>query len=77
MKKLSLKLEDLQVDTFGTTPDADGRRGTVRANADTGYYDCPFTNNVSCGETCGCSGDETCPEAGCPLSYWTDCHRCG
>jgi hypothetical protein len=94
MKKLALKLDDLQVDTFGTMPDATKRQGTVHANGcnDTAdvynctgvwsschtndtYFDCPFSGMNSCGETCGCSGDETCAPA-CPLSYWTDCHRC-
>lgn len=22
------------------------------------------------------TGEETCYDMGCPLSYWTDCHRC-
>ena len=75
MKKLALKLDDLRVDTFGTTPEATAPRGTVHAKADTNYFDCPFSTMDSCGQSCGCSGFETCPP-GCPFSYLTDCHRC-
>jgi hypothetical protein len=65
MKKLSLKPEDLQVESFGTLPPARAR-GTVRGAIYETYtcpdtqidcpdtqLDCPDTYNPSCPRTCG------------------------
>jgi hypothetical protein len=68
MKKLSLKPDDLCVETFGTLDAARGR-GTVRGAAETliesctcpetydtcpeTSIDCPDTYNPSCPRTCG------------------------
>lgn len=51
--KRKLKLEDLAVDTFATTPDAPRGRGTVRGLADT----TPGACEASLGGTCI---EETC-----------------
>lgn len=68
MKKLSLKPEELLVESFGTLAHP-RERGTVRGAADTldetcacldtycecpdTYFDCPDTLNPSCPRTCG------------------------
>lgn len=67
--KHKLKLEDLAVETFATTPDAPRGRGTVRAFADTTAClvedtqaeDCNFTLDVSGGvDTCASMGGDPC-----------------
>lgn len=83
MKKLMLSLDDLRVDTFATSKDGSGLRGTVKGHEtefcpNTYYVECPVTGMATCGETaCSCSDVyETCAQMGCPLSHHTDCHRC-
>jgi hypothetical protein len=61
MKKLSLKLDDLQVETF-TTSGQPGERGTVQ-----GHYGTNHTNQ-SCDGTCfnwTCIYYYTCEDTGC------------
>jgi hypothetical protein len=48
MKKLSLQMDELRVETFETEAAARDARGTVRGNLDTAS--CP---GVSCAPTCG------------------------
>lgn len=63
MKKLSLDLESIAVESFAVDGGADGRAGSVRAHEDslspggTGGEEtcgltCPATCAPSCGETC-------------------------
>jgi hypothetical protein len=65
MKKLTLGLDDLQVESFETTPEPTSIRGTVAAaerigvaTDDTLKPDCDVSGSPSCGYT-SC-GDETC-----------------
>ena len=77
MKKLSLSLEDLSVDSFDTTAHAIARRGTVRGadasdttcaqvicDCRTYGYECP-TNDYDCPP--GGSGGLTCDPSCAPL----------
>jgi hypothetical protein len=68
MKKLTLALEDLAVDSFVTAP-AVSRRGTVEARWGTTYAD------ESCNGTC----DATCYLDSCASCDWTcgTCASCG
>ena len=50
MKKLSLDLDNLHVDSFEVTPDAEPRRGTVEAHNFTDYY------GITCAAPSICSG---------------------
>ena len=63
MKKLALKLADLQVETF-TTAAQTGGRGTVQ-----GHYG---TTHTQAGETC----EATCAE-GYTCAYWYTCENTG
>ena len=85
MKKLSLKLDDLSVDTFSTAPGEGGSRGTVA-----GHYGTTHTMQATACDTCArqwtaegtcddtCGPPDTCghaycgtyPNVGCPNSYW-------
>lgn len=60
MNKLRLRLEDLEVDGFATTP-RDGRRGTVVGEQGTWVSLCTC-QHYSCAPTC----DYTCDDATCP-----------
>jgi len=66
MKKLSLALEDLAVESF-TTDGAASRRGTVEARSGTTYRD------ESCGGTCV----QTCYPASCASCAFTCDASCG
>jgi len=63
MKKLSLALDELQVESFRTVEDPHSLRGTVKANSGCQYTTDP---NQDCGNmtqywsTCPGSGDATC-----------------
>ncbi|HEX6040856.1 hypothetical protein [Longimicrobium sp.] len=92
MKKLSLKMDDLRVESFRTTPVLK-ERATVRANSG-----CEYTDIDNCTEywsTCPSGPQDTdyfCPGSGdvscncsnepetcawpCRVSDMTDCHRC-
>lgn len=70
MKKLSLKLHELAVESFQTGA-AGSLRGTVHGRCDTGEscyegsgeYTCQITCYATCAATCGertCNGEETC-----------------
>jgi len=68
MKKLALKLDDLEVTSFETSRTAT-ERGTVAAHGPTNGNTCPQTCGFSCGGTCDISCDpsciSTCPVAPC------------
>lgn len=57
MKKLTLALEDLHVESFRTVTDPPSLRGTVRANSGCAYTDVDCTQYYS---TCDASGGATC-----------------
>lgn len=64
MKKLSLNLDELQVDSFATAQ-GQTRRGTVQGNSGslgcTEYFSClAATCDASCYNTCGESHHRTC-----------------
>ena len=65
MKKLDLKVESLDVQTFPTEPDTGGTLGTVRANDDASRV-----SDCICPETCpwtgctDCSCFDVCPSNG-------------
>lgn len=61
MKKLSLSLEQLRVDSFDTTPDARTLRGTVKAE------------QCTCPTNCSCPGCPTCDHTDC---YQDTCVTC-
>jgi hypothetical protein len=50
--KLSLRLDDLRIDSFTTDAAGTGPRGTVRANQDVEAFGKP--TDVTCANTCGC-----------------------
>ena len=58
MKKLSLKLDELRVDTFQTTPAERKPRGTVLGQQCTCYTACTCPGCPSCDHTC--NGANTC-----------------
>ena len=81
MKKMTLKLESLAVESFATESEARGPRGTVQAHNHTrgghptcgntcdggNSCDCPITVDVTCLEPCGTTlcGPET--SVTCPI----------
>lgn len=66
MKKISLDLDTLNVESFSTAPGAESRKGTVRAYETAGGDGCA-TDNV--GSWCCWNTDTTCPGGG-GDSYW-------
>ncbi|HEX5725115.1 MAG TPA: hypothetical protein VFX98_06595 [Longimicrobiaceae bacterium] len=62
MKKLTLKLDDLKVDTFTAAEQPDGR-GTVAGHYGTTHTQHGQTCGPSCGDTCDytCAGYATSP----------------
>jgi hypothetical protein len=74
MKKLSLDMSDLRVETFETVAPARSARGTVRGHVDTDS--CP---GVSCAPTCGIAISPGTADhaprtfANCPNSYQVCC----
>lgn len=69
MKKLSMKLDDLRVDSFATAPMASARRGTVRGNLDASFSHCyVISGGGGCDfQTLGCDQTNDCYEsANCP-----------
>lgn len=91
MKKLTLQVDDLRVESFETVR-TEAPRGTVRGNAPTWYcseqIDCTYdygceTENVSCGgscngscvDTCGASCNGTCA-ASCYGTCEATCNSC-
>lgn len=89
MKKLTLHLDELRVESFHTAP-AGAARGTVRGNAPTWYcseqIDCTYdygceTQNATCGgggsceATCGASCNGTCGQS-CYGSCDATCFSC-
>jgi hypothetical protein len=72
--KLTLKLEELSVDSFDTTT-AHKEKGTVFGEQCTCYTNCTCPGCPSCGATCPATCVNTCDDytcAGCGTEY-TDC----
>jgi hypothetical protein len=59
MKKLSLRLDDLHVETFATAEPRSGR-GTVQGHYGTTHTQAGHTCDVSCEGTCEASCNGTC-----------------
>jgi hypothetical protein len=68
MKKLTLDLAALRVETFVAGVELAPRAGTVRANAASGAETCKVTY---CQETCLCPN--TSPQPSCDECSWNDC----
>jgi len=80
MAKLTLHIEELEVESFETAGEG-AAKGTVHGHASdqyatcVGHYTC---NRPSCGQTCGVEAScelinsycGTYVEVGCPASYW-------
>lgn len=75
MSKLTLRLDDLRVDTFDTTP-AERGRGTVFGQQCTCYTVCTCPGCPTCDGTCPAdpSCADTCWETCDGMSCW---HTCG
>lgn len=58
MRKLTLDVDRLAVESFPTTPAEGAERGTVHAMATRALY---CTNGDTCRTSCGRVGDCTCP----------------
>lgn len=71
MKKLSLRLDDLQVTSFSTSPGRNPGEGTVFGRAAT-ESPCNFTDATCYGAGCGSDGYSAC--AGC--SNYDTCNGC-
>lgn len=74
--KLTLDLDQLQVESFDTSGDELARRGTVHGNADC-TCQCCETDFTACGQnscagTCAASCNGTCNEYTCAGCYQTD-----
>jgi hypothetical protein len=67
MKKLTLKMDDLGVESFEPVAPRRDARGTVMANADTAS--CP---GVSCAVTCGIAMSPPEMDAA-PISFYYNC----
>lgn len=91
MRKLSLNIDDLQVESFSPESALPGQRGTLQGYAATqgcGYSygeECTHTDPYFCfgpsggGSCVGASCDhwaDTCGGDGCAFSDMTNCHRC-
>jgi len=63
MKKLSLELESLAVDSFDTTSAARDERGTVRGNDSEGESDVPVPTPPVYADDCTCRATDLCPSA--------------
>lgn len=74
MKKLSLKLEELSVESFDTASTRPDRRGTVQARVGTIAPD--YTCNVSCLGTCALTCWNTCPNSCQGTCYITCAQSC-
>ena len=70
MKKFSLNLDDLGVQSFETTSSMDTERGTVQGHEESGAESCAAT---WCGGACDTNA---CPSVNvlyCPSAQYTDC----
>ena len=73
MKKLSLDLDELTVESFETIG-AEDERGTVVAHGSTGAEIlCHCSGLDTCGEDCGSGSSATCGEGG-PNTYDVGCY---
>jgi hypothetical protein len=61
VKKLTMKVEDLKVDSFRVAPEISGRRGTVQAHLNASYSQCYEVSGM-CGNTIGCFDSLHCDE---------------
>ena len=62
MRKLSLELDALAVESFDTTPAARDGRGTVRGN-ESDESDVPVPTPPVYGDACTCNPSDLCPSA--------------
>lgn len=69
MKKLALKFDDLQVDSFDTTPPGAALRGTVQGRDDS------LGDTVNCYQWTGANYRSCAPP--CAQSEMTNCGECG
>ncbi|HEX6747620.1 MAG TPA: hypothetical protein VF092_10055 [Longimicrobium sp.] len=83
MKKLSLDLADLRIESFQTAP-AERTAGTVRGHIPVwseGAYDsncCEDTQADTCADSCGCTVGYSCPYSCiCPSHHATACGLAG
>jgi hypothetical protein len=76
MKKLNLSLDDLQVESFGTTP-TQADRGTVRGNSGCCYSGtdctehwstCDTYGDTELGDFCPVTGQNSCGDSACTCS---------
>ena len=76
MRKLTLRLEDLAVDGFSTTP-AETQRGTVNGHSHWTWCTCP--GQPTCDATCLNTCPETCDDWSCAETCgFSNCEtRCG
>jgi len=73
MKKLSLRLDELHVESFDTSPDGKNQEGTVFGEQCTCYTNCTCPGCPTCDWTCGYTCDDntciscanTCQNTGC------------
>jgi hypothetical protein len=74
MKKLKLHLDDLQIDSFQTTP-AEKPKGTVFGEQCTCYTQCTCPGCPTCDASCNGTCDATCPNTcfTCELSCRPSC----
>ena len=71
MKKLALKLDSLQVETFTTDEQQLTRKGTVRGHYGTTHTQAGQTCDYSCGGTCD---DDTCQYTCTQTALYTYCN---
>lgn len=74
MKKISLNINDLKVDSFQTESENSSSKGTVFAksgqiNCFTPVSDDPSCNQYTCAQTCGdCPTDVSCEQQTCDMA---------
>ena len=61
VKKLTMKLDDLRVDSFITAPETRVRRGTVQAHLNASFSQCYEVSGM-CGDTIGCFDSLRCDQ---------------
>ena len=77
MQKLKLSLDDLQVESFRTVPDAAGEAGTVRGNVAAGDAEIVDTDMITIVKSCyGTHCDPSCNNRTCIASCNGSCATC-